>query len=132
MDGGERREARADLLIIDDDPDVSDALGAVLQDEGYTVALAPDGQRGLDYLRAGAPPSLILLDLMMPVLDGYGFRAAQLGDPRLAPIPVLVLTAGAIDERALSLGAAACLRKPVLLDALLTEIERLAGPPRGP
>jgi len=110
------------LLIIEDDPDVSDALASVLREEGYEVVTAANGLEGLQQLRGGTPPSLILLDLMMPVMDGYRFRAEQLRDPTLAAVPVLVLTAGIADARMDTLGAAGALHKPIDLDVLLSAV----------
>ncbi len=81
-------------------------------------------------LRAGLRPAVILLDLMMPVMDGADFRAAQLRDPRLAAIPVVVLTAdGRFQQAAQALGAAAAFAKPFELKVLLRALERLAAAP---
>src|SRR5262245_13335746 len=87
------------VLIVDDDHDIREALSQVLGDEGWVVATAADGREALDYLDAhrDALPEVILLDLMMPVMSGGEFRAEQLKDPSLAPIPVVVISAG--DER---------------------------------
>ncbi len=106
------------ILVIDDDPDVRDALATVLEDEGYLVIPARHGAEGLDKLKQGPEPGLILLDLMMPVMDGYAFRAAQQENPSWAGIPVLVITAGTMEPRAQALGDAT-IRKPVDLATLL-------------
>lgn len=88
----ERRPYR--ILLVEDDVAISEAFTQILEDEGYVVASAANGQEALDYLRNGGErPHVILLDLMMPVLNGYGFRAAQLADPALADIPVVVVSA---------------------------------------
>src|SRR5512132_4356371 len=95
------------ILIVEDDVDVRDALMQVLEFEGYRVTGASNGEEALAALRAGGRPSLILLDLMMPVMNGSQFRAAQLADRALAAIPVIVLSADAgLEEKASRLGAA--------------------------
>ena len=111
------------LLLIEDDPDVSVTLAGLLAGFGYTVNHARDGQKALALLRSGERPRLILLDLMMPNMDGYRFRTAQLEEPELAGIPTIVITA---DGRANKdkLGVAACFRKPFDVEALLNEIAR--------
>ncbi len=115
------------LLIVDDDKEIRDALTEVLEDEGYVVEAAVNGADALSRLRAGsgALPGLILLDLMMPIMDGPQFRSAQLGDPRLATIPILVLSA---DRNATlkgeALGGAEACTKPIRLETLLAAIER--------
>src|SRR5215470_5158197 len=119
------------ILVVEDDHDVQSSLVEVLEDEGYTVATADDGAEALAYLRvASILPRLIVLDIMMPRMDGLQFRAAQSSDPILAKIPVAVVTA---DERAArkaaALGVDGHLRKPVQLDVLLTLVARLAGKP---
>jgi CheY-like chemotaxis protein len=115
---------RKTILIIDDDEAVRDALVMVLSDEGYPVATAVNGLEGLRYLKAAKEtPDLILLDVMMPVMDGYQFRAEQRKDPALAAIPVLVLTAGAADPQLAGMAANGYMRKPINLTTLLTVVE---------
>jgi len=90
-----------------------------LQSVGLRVMTAANGEEALALARGGPRPSVIVLDLNMPVMDGWQFRAKQLLDPRLADIPVIVLTArGDADRQARSLGVAAALSKPVDLDRL--------------
>src|SRR5262249_16282142 len=83
------------LLIIEDDADTREGLEELLLQEGYRVFVAPDGQAALDQLRdASTPrPRLILLDLMMPVMNGWHFRVAQLPEPALPTIPLAIMTA---------------------------------------
>ena len=108
------------ILVVEDDPDTRDALAAVLETEGYDVAKASDGQEALGQLRTSATPSLILLDLYMPVMNGWAFRAEQLRDPKLASIPVVVLSADSrVANRAADLGAAGWVGKPIDFDRLL-------------
>ncbi|XYI00123.1 response regulator [Sorangium sp. So ce1128] len=111
------------ILVIEDDQGVMSALIEVLSDEGYEVMTAANGAEALAMLREGPPPSLIVLDLMMPVMDGYAFRAEQLRTPAIAGVPVVVFTAGAA-PRAAELGHVDILKKPVRLRALLDVIGR--------
>src|SRR5919201_836869 len=101
------------ILLVEDEPSTRDAMTLVLELQGYKVVGAADGQQALDHLRGDGRPCIILLDLMMPVLDGWGFRAQQQQDPALAAIPVIVVSAdGAVGQKAASLGAASYLQKP--------------------
>jgi CheY-like chemotaxis protein len=112
------------ILVIDDDNDIREIISAVLAAEGHEVVGAVDGVAALDHLQRDGRPSLILLDMMMPRLDGEGFIKAMRSDPNLADIPVVILTAhpGA-RAKASELGAAGCLRKPVELTDLLAAVE---------
>ncbi len=112
--------ARPSILVVEDDGDIRSGLVSVLEDEGYAVLSAGDGEQALRMLRAGQRPFVILLDLMMPVMDGRQFRQAQLAEPALAPIPVVVLTAEPASRLAGRVpGALATLGKPFELRALL-------------
>ncbi|OFX23213.1 MAG: hypothetical protein A2V77_23985 [Anaeromyxobacter sp. RBG_16_69_14] len=114
------------ILVVEDDCDIRSALCSILREEGYRVASASDGREAISSLKSGERPAIILLDLMMPVMNGADFRKAQLRDPQVADIPVVVLTAdGRLLETAKSLGAAAAFSKPFELDALLDAIERV-------
>jgi CheY-like chemotaxis protein len=108
------------VLLVDDHADIRESLGELLQEEGFRVALAADGSEALRYLRQNRAPCLILLDLMMPVMNGYEFRLRQREDPELARIPVAIIS-GREDaqQNALELQAVGCFMKPVDLDALL-------------
>jgi CheY-like chemotaxis protein len=113
------------VLVVEDDADILRALVQVLEDEGIVVRAVENGRAALEALRSpGArPPCVILLDLMMPVMDGWEFRAEQLRDPALAGIPVIVLTAdGATVERGFLLDGAPALRKPIDLETLLAAV----------
>lgn len=118
------------ILVIDDDGDIRAILGMVLAAEGHEVETAIDGAVGLDRLRGGARPSLILLDMMMPRLDGEGFLRAMRGDPITADIPVVILTGhpGA-RKTAAELGAAGYLVKPVELLDLLSAVHQAERAP---
>jgi CheY-like chemotaxis protein len=109
------------VLVVEDDVDIRESLVEALEDHGYEVIAVANGREALDVLRAGGPaPCLILLDLMMPTLDGRGFREQQLQDAALASIPVIVLSA--YRDVAADVGpmrVAGFLRKPVRLEDLI-------------
>ena len=115
---------RCALCVVDDDADIREALGDVLTLEGYEVVMAGDGQSALDRLRTRKSGCcLILLDLMMPRMNGWEFRRNQLADPGLADIPVVLLTgAGAAAKAIDELHVEGIIEKPVDLDALLAKI----------
>ena len=115
------------ILIVDDDADIRESLADALEEEGYRVACASNGKEALRLLRdEKLRPDLILLDIMMPVMDGWGFRAEQQKDPELAPIPVIVFTAyGSARDVAGQLQAAGFAKKPLRLQELLSTIERV-------
>jgi CheY-like chemotaxis protein len=111
------------ILVVDDDFDVREALCDVLREEGFPVAAVADGVEALEYLRAQPAPTLILLDLMMPRMDGAQFRAEQQRDPDLATIPVVLLSADTrIVEMTETLSAHGYLRKPVDLHRLIETV----------
>ena len=114
------------VMIVDDDRDVREAITEVLADASYLPMSARDGQDALDKLGSAADlPCVILLDVMMPGMDGWGFRHVQSADPRLGAIPVVVLTAHAnAAQTATRMHAAGSLKKPVELEALLAIVER--------
>ncbi|MCC6556244.1 MAG: response regulator [Polyangiaceae bacterium] len=114
------------ILVVDDDQDIRETLTELLQEEGYSVARASHGREALAMLREGSNPSLILLDLMMPIMDGWQFRAEQQSDPALASIPVVVISAMGKDEKIAALGAAQLLKKPIRLEQLLDAVARHA------
>jgi len=126
----ERRatSAKHRVLVVEDDRDIRDAIMLVLEHEGYEVVLAPDGKEALDLLQQGVVPGLILLDLMMPVMNGWDFRRRQLADPALASIPVIVLSADPLATRlADSPGVCEVLVKPVDVESLLRSLERICA-----
>jgi CheY-like chemotaxis protein len=87
-----RSPPRQRVLVVEDEPDIRDALADALAGEGYAVAVASNGLEALARARS-FHPDLIVLDLMMPVMDGWDFRAQQLQEPALKDIPVFILTA---------------------------------------
>jgi CheY-like chemotaxis protein len=114
------------ILVVEDDEDLRGVMADVLADEGYDVLGAAEGGEALRLLRGGAPVELILLDLVMPGMDGPAFRAAQLADPVIAGIPVVLLTAGG-ERRPVELADLHCLRKPVELDHLTRTVAAVLG-----
>jgi CheY-like chemotaxis protein len=116
-----------EVLIVDDDSDIAAVLAETLADRGYRTDTAGDGRAALDRLRRAPPPSLILLDLTMPLMDGREFRRVQLETPELAAIPVVVLTADASAQRNAHVDAAGWLIKPIALDTLLDTVARYCG-----
>src|SRR5262245_40833084 len=117
------------ILIVEDDLDVARLLGEVLEAEGYQIAIAANGCEALDLLRKNNHRTdLILLDMMMPVMDGWKFREEQRKSPALASIPVVTVTADS-DARgkAASIQAAGYIAKPLSIDSLLDEVERICG-----
>ena len=108
------------ILVIDDDVDVRNVMSLLLRAEGYRVATAANGRDALDYLGQGEVPDLILLDVMMPVMDGWQFLQRQQQDPALAQIPIIILSA-ASDVTSV---AVAHFQKPVPFDQLLETIKK--------
>ncbi|MBI4512424.1 MAG: response regulator [Deltaproteobacteria bacterium] len=114
------------ILVIEDDPDVRDSVKMALEDEGYRVATASHGKEGLEYLDSYDSPSLILLDLMMPVMSGAEFLAAIRQHPFHAAIPVVILSAWGRAAARLD-GIQGFVGKPVDLDVLLGFVRRFCG-----
>jgi DNA-binding response OmpR family regulator len=120
-------EGRGRVLVVDDDPDIQEVLCLALRAEGYEVRSAGDGSDALVQL-AGWNPGVILLDWMMPGLDGAAFLTAWSADPRAAATPVVVLSAGRWWPGAVSgIRPAVFLPKPFSLPPLLDLVERLCG-----
>ena len=117
------------ILFVEDDPDIRETLSEILREEGWTVRAASQGKEALEVLRTGSGlPRLILLDLMMPVMNGWQFRAEQLADAALAGVPVVIVSAASnIEQTAEKLGAAAFVKKPVVLDELLRAVQQGVG-----
>jgi two-component system, chemotaxis family, chemotaxis protein CheY len=108
------------VLVVDDDPDIRESLRMLLEDEGYRVETAADGAEAVAAMRSQAP-SFVILDLMMPVMDGWEVAARMTDDERLAAIPVCVVTA--TPEWAPA-GWACVLPKPVDVSRLLALVQR--------
>ncbi len=106
------------VLIVEDDADLRDMMAQLLSLEGFQTATVANGREALEYLHRRESPDVILLDLMMPVMDGWEFRRLQQADPALARVPVIVLSA--LDQsRTAEVNASAFLKKPLDFDKLL-------------
>jgi CheY-like chemotaxis protein len=118
------------ILLVEDDPALRATLAEVLEERGYQVDTAGNGRQALDTLDRTPTPSAILLDLAMPVMDGWAFRAAQQRDPRLARIPTIVLSASLHSDGRRFDGPApvAALAKPFDLSRLLDALRRCCEP----
>jgi CheY-like chemotaxis protein len=110
------------ILVVEDDDDVRDAMVQVLEAEGYDAIPASDGEDALGRLEAGLAPCLILLDLMMPRMDGWQFIERQ--RRRDSTVPIIVVSAYGSHEQARAEGVVAYMRKPVDIDALLAAVGR--------
>lgn len=112
---------------MEDEPDVRQALRDVIAEEGYAIADVADGRQALDYLRTHEPPSVVLLDLMMPIMDGWAVLRAMKQDAALATIPVVALSAASkatLEDAVVNGGAALFIRKPISIDTLLGALRR--------
>jgi signal transduction histidine kinase len=112
------------ILLVEDDASISEAVHEVLTNEGYVVTTAQNGRQALALLSGDARPDLIVLDLRMPEMDGWEFRAAQKADPRIADIPVLALSADG-SAKAEAISAHAYLRKPVRTGVLISAVHNI-------
>ncbi len=113
------------ILVVDDDVEIRETLVEALRDRGYEALGAGDGIEALATLRSRQPWCLILLDLMMPNMDGWQMREAQLADPTLSSIPVVVVSATTdVSQAASKLDAVDYVTKPARLTQLLATIER--------
>jgi CheY-like chemotaxis protein len=113
------------IVVVDDDTDLRETIGELLQEEGYDARLFENGRSALQFLREGGEPGLILLDLMMPEMNGWQFREEQLRDERLKGIPVVVMTASrGLDGAPISVQE--ILYKPIGLGQLIEAVQRNA------
>ena len=118
------------VLIIDDSDDVRDSLREVLEEHGFKVATAANGREALDLLLGGLRPCSILLDLMMPVMDGWDFRAAQALVPKLHTIPLAVLSAAGFSATSIQaqFGNVEFFSKPFALPDIVDFVKRNCRP----
>jgi two-component system, chemotaxis family, chemotaxis protein CheY len=113
------------LLVVEDDTISREGLAVVLRREGYAVALAQNGQEALDYLRDNPAPDLILLDMFMPVVDGWEFLRRVRNEETTTSIPIILNTAGVTArDWAVDHGCAGFVPKPIQIQNLLEEIGR--------
>jgi CheY-like chemotaxis protein len=122
MENGQRPKR---VLIVEDDDLTRASLRSVLESEGFPADGVANGREAINYLHRNARPGLILLDLMMPVMNGWEFRSQQRHDPALAPIPVVVVSAsGDLEQEVVLLGANGCLQKPIDRGQLVETVRR--------
>ena len=113
------------VMVVDDDAGSLAALADILAMEGYLVETMSNGQQALDHLRVdGTSPALIILDLLMPVMDGWQFLAELAIDPKLSQLRIPVIVVTALNAK---IDADAIIRKPIDLERLLHTIGRLLG-----
>jgi CheY-like chemotaxis protein len=123
------RDRKRVVLVVDDDEDIRTVIAEVLQLAGYTAITAKDGEEALTLMRSHPELCVVLLDMMMPGVDGWEFRRHQLGDPALARVPVVVLSgAGSAADIAREIAADDFLSKPVLRDHLVEMVSRYCPP----
>jgi CheY-like chemotaxis protein len=117
------------VFLIEDDDDIRESLVEVLEEAGLSISWAPNGRLALDRLRAAPPPDVIVLDLMMPVMDGWEFRQEQLNDDRLKHIPAIIATATLIDQQMARerLGNVVYFSKPFNPAKLIDAIKRVGS-----
>jgi CheY-like chemotaxis protein len=122
---------RGPILLVDDDIELRDELALALKEAGYDVMAASNGREALDLLKVAPQPRVILLDLLMPVMNGWDFCAATRLDATMAKIPIVV-TSGAASRDPKSpyfIDIADFITKPFDLDDLLVKIRRLSAEP---
>ena len=117
------------VLIVEDDTDVREFMDVLLSTHGFETMTAANGREALERMRARRP-CLVLLDLMMPVMDGWQFRAEQLKQPELADVPVVCVTAVVEPRERIERLNAPCLTKPVEFQALLDVVQGVCGQSR--
>src|SRR2546421_482705 len=120
LPGADRRR----ILVVEDDQEILGTLSGLLEEEGYDVQSVGDGRGALARLRRGPVPELIILDLMMPGMDGWEFRTIQRADPQLADIPVVAISADT-SAKAAAIDATRFLRKPFRFTELLEVVRKI-------
>jgi CheY-like chemotaxis protein len=114
------------VLVVDDDPDILDAICDILEGEGYRVARARHGVEALEQVEQ-EPPAIILLDLMMPVMDGLSFAQTLRQRWDVPSIPIVVISADGNPQKVAAVGAQGYLAKPFDIDALLSQVSHMSG-----
>ena len=113
------------ILVVEDDADLRESICMLLELEGFLTAGVGNGQEALDYLRAQPPPCVILLDLMMPKMNGFEFRVRQMADEELSEIPTIILSAISPDQQRREVTSATdYLAKPVRPAQLAQAVRR--------
>lgn len=122
--GRDREQAHRRLVaIVEDDVEFRNMLRELLEEEGYKVLALANGAEALEALRGGVTPHVILLDVAMPVMDGFDFLRQRNEDPRLAAVPVVLVTNAKPHERP-TVGVSDVVRKPIDIDEILFAIKR--------
>lgn len=113
------------ILLVEDDKYIRESLDEFLTEEGFEVVPSANGLDAYTRLKSGMKPNLILLDLMMPLMDGFQFREMQLGTDDLSKIPVVVMSAyGDFEKNKEKLGVEAYLKKPLDIEEVLSTIHK--------
>lgn len=125
----EMEKSAKHVLIVEDSLDLQALLAQLIESEGHSTTLASHGRQALDLLESmPVPPSLILLDLMMPVMDGFEFIKVQLEDPKLSKIPVVVMTADSNPQSNVqNLKVKEVVKKPISADLVLEIVDRFSS-----
>lgn len=110
------------ILVVEDDDDIRNALVDLLESEGYIAYPATNGKEALDTLASTAKPCLVLLDMMMPIMNGRQFLDVVMRDAKLAPIPVLIVSA--IADKSNTEGSVGFLKKPIDIDVILKVVSQ--------
>jgi CheY-like chemotaxis protein len=114
------------ILLVEDDLDISEAIKSILEEEKFDVVCKFNGKEALEYLTSTENiPALILLDVMMPFMNGDEFRKAQLLDPKIADIPTVIMSATDKYDDLMKLNFKECLKKPLDLDTLIDVVKKL-------
>jgi CheY-like chemotaxis protein len=117
-------DKRHPVLVVEDDQDIREVMVEILESAGYAVPSARHGAEALAYLKSGRKPCIIVLDLMMPVMDGWTFSEEMQKDPELAAIPILVVSAvGRQDPRNAKMNAVEHLSKPLNIEKLIATLQ---------
>lgn len=113
------------ILLVEDDVDISEAIQSILEGENLSVKSTFNGKEAMDFL-ISTPilPSLILLDVMMPVMNGYEFRIAQLENPKIANIPTILLSAASSCDNIDKFNFTECLKKPIDIETLIDVVKK--------
>ncbi|MES1205881.1 MAG: response regulator [Pseudomonadota bacterium] len=126
------KEPQRPVLLVEDDTELREAVAEALEDAGYAVLVAANGREGLDLVRGEHPPAVVLLDLLMPVMNGWEFCEAMRASPETARVPIVVMS-GAVSRDPQSpyfMGVDDFLAKPINMPDLLAKLETYCRPPR--
>lgn len=117
------------ILVVDDEFDIAEVIGSILRGDGYAVELVSNGREALEYLSSKPPPALVILDVMMPFVNGLEVLRHMKSTASLEHVPVILMSAVNPTVAQKDFGWSAFLRKPFNLDALTSLVEKHAGKP---